>query len=237
MPRSFMQQPKPIRTVPINRGLLDLIRAKHEWHWKPTAEDLKRGFLGWHQRGYLPHFDAPGVTQFVTFQLSDSFPVRRHPEFEAILKEEDVAKRKKLELWLDRGYGKCWLRKPTIAKLTQGVLRELDGNSYKLQAWVIMPNHVHLVVDVWEVPLVKLIHYWKGKSSREANKLLGRRGPFWQEDYFDTLIRDGAHSKRAVRYTEQNPVKACLAKTPHDWQWSSAPHQDEYGRFAWQREQ
>ena len=58
------------------------------------------------------------------------------------------------------------------------------------------------------MPLVKLINGWKGKSSREANKLLRRRGAFWQEDYYDTLVRDEAHLKRAVRYTEQNPVKA-----------------------------
>jgi REP element-mobilizing transposase RayT len=94
-----------------------------------------------------------------------------------------------------------------------------------------VPNHVHLIVDVWDVPLAKLINDWKGKSSREANKLLGRRGPFWQEDYYDTLVRDEAHLKRAIRYTEQNPVKAFLVKTANDWLWSSARHRDEYGRF------
>ena len=60
--------------------MLELIRAKREWDWKPSIEELKKGFRGWHQRGYLPHFDAPGVTQFVTFQLEDSFPVTRRAE-------------------------------------------------------------------------------------------------------------------------------------------------------------
>lgn len=69
---------------------------------------IEKGFRGWHQRGYLPHFDAPGVTQFVTFQLHDSFPVTRRAEFEAILKEaDDSVKRRKLEAWLDRGHGEC----------------------------------------------------------------------------------------------------------------------------------
>ena len=81
---------KPIRrTLPKNVGLLELIRAKRERSWKPSIEELKKGFHGWHQRGYLPHFDAPGVTQFVTFQLHDSFPVTRRAEFEVILKEPD----------------------------------------------------------------------------------------------------------------------------------------------------
>ena len=100
-----------------------------------------------------------------------------------------------------------------------------------------MPNHIHLVVAVWDVPLAKLINNWKGKSSREANKLLARRGPFWQKDYFDTLIRDEAHLKRAIRYIEQNPVKALLAQTARDWPQSSAQHRDEYERLPWQRSQ
>ena len=102
-------------------------------------------------------------------------------------------------------------------------------------AWVIMPNHVHLVVDVWDVPLVKLINGWKGRASREANQRLGRRGAFWQEDYYDTLIHDEAHLKRALRYTEQNPVKVFLAKAARDWPWSSARHRDDHERLPWQR--
>ena len=169
-----MESPKPIRrTLPNNVGLLELIRTKREWHWKPSPEELKAGFRGWHQRGYLPHFDAPNVTQFVTFQLNDSFPVTQRAEFEAILKEpDDSVKRKKLEAWLDRGHGGCWLRRRDVAELVEKILLEADGLNYRMQAWVVMPNHVHLVVDVWEVPLVKLINGWKGKSSREANKLL-----------------------------------------------------------------
>jgi REP element-mobilizing transposase RayT len=103
-----------------------------------------------------------------------------------------------------------------------------------MQAWVIMPNHVHLVVDVWDVPLAKLINGWKGKSSREANKLLGRCGHLWQEDYFDTLIRDGDHLKKAIRYTEQNPVRAFLVKEAREWQFGSAHRRDEYARLPWQ---
>lgn len=232
-----MKSPKIIRPAPPkNIGLLELIRAKREANWKPSVEELKRGFRGWHQRGYLPHFDAPGVTQFVTFQLHDSFPVTQQVEFEAILKEaNDSAKRRKLEAWLDRGRGKCWLRRSDVAELMEKILLEPDGRDYQMQAWIIMPNHVHLVVDIWDLPLGKLINGWKGKSSREANKLFGLRGAFWQEDYFDTLIRDETHMKRAIRYTEQNPVKAFLAKAARDWHWSSARHRDEYEHLPWQR--
>ena len=97
-----MESPKPIRRrPPRNLGLLELIRSKRERDWRPSNEELKKGFRGWHQRGYLPHFDAPRVTQFVTFQLNDSFPAPRRAEWEAIVREPDnSAKRRKLEAWI-----------------------------------------------------------------------------------------------------------------------------------------
>jgi REP element-mobilizing transposase RayT len=232
-----MESSKAIRRAPPrNVGLLELIRAKREYNWKPSIAELKRGFRGWHQRGFLPHFDAPGVTQFVTFQLHDSFPVTRRAEWEVILQEpDDSAKRKKLEAWLDRGHGECWLGRPGVAQLVEQILIEADGRDYQMQAWAVMPNHVHVVVDVWEEPLTKLILNWKGKSSRLANLKLRRTGQFWQEDYYDTVIRDAAHLKRAIRYIEQNPAKAFLAKTAREWPWSSACRRDAYERLPWQR--
>lgn len=231
-----MESPKAIRRPPPrNPGLLELIRAKREWDWKPSVAELKQGFRGWHQRGFLPHFDAPDVTQFITFQLHDSFPVTRRAEFETILKDPDASvKRRKLEVWLDRGHGECWLQGRDVAELVEKTLLEADGRDYRMQAWVVMPNHVHLVVDVRDVPLVKLINGWKGKSARLANQLLHRSGKFWQEDYYDTVIRDDTQLKRALRYTEQNPVKAYLAKAARAWPWSSARHRDEYERLPWQ---
>ncbi len=67
------------------------------------------------------------------------------------------------------------------------------------------------------------------------SRVIGRTGVFWQEDYFDTLIRDEAPLKRAVCYTEQNPVKAYLTKAARDWPWSGARLRDEYERLPWQR--
>src|SRR5262249_28550446 len=149
-----------------------------------------------------------------------------------ILREgDDSIKRRKIEAWLDRGHGACWLRAPDVADAVEGVLLEADGTGFQLQAWVLMPNHVHLVVDVWAVPLSKLISRWKGKSSRLANLVLRRSGPFWQEDYYDTLIRDDEHLRKATLYTERNPMKAALVNDPRQWRWSSARRRDEYQRL------
>jgi REP element-mobilizing transposase RayT len=193
-------------------------------------------FLGWHERGYLPHFDAPNVTQFVTFMLHDAFPVTRRLEWEAFLKEPDESlRRRKLEAWLDRGHGECWLRRAELASIVEDTLHAHDGKTYRLQAWAVMPNHVHLVVDVWELPLAKLLHLWKGASARAVNLVLNRRGHFWEREYFDTLIRDAAQLGRAIRYTEANPVKAGLVRERKEWSWGSARLRDEYERLPWQR--
>jgi len=208
---------------PRNPGLLKLIEAKRKWHYHPDDSEAKRGFLGWHERGYLPHFDAPHVTQFVTFMLHNSFPVTRRPEWEGILNEPDESlRRRKLEAWLDRGHGECWLGQPAVASQVEDILRADHGKAYRLQAWVVMANHVHLVVDVWDMPLAKLLNLWKGRSARAANKILHRTGHFWEREYFDTLIRDASHLTRAIRYTENNPVKAGLAREPKDWSWQCA---------------
>jgi putative transposase len=221
---------------PHNPSLQKLIQAKREWHYRPTLEDLRLGFRGWYERGYLPHFDAPSVTQFVTFMLDDAFPVWRRQEWEPILKEPDQSvRRRKLEAWLDRGHGECWLRRPDVAGRVEDILREADGKTYRLQAWAIMPNHIHVVVDVWQTPLSTLIGQWKGRSAHDANRLLGRRGTFWQRESFDTLIRDSGHLARAIRYTEHNPLKAALVRDPKQWRWSSARWRDQYNRLPWQK--
>jgi REP element-mobilizing transposase RayT len=222
----------PRKTPPKNLGLLQLIRAKQEWHWKPSIEQRRSGFRGWHQRGYLPHFDAPNVTQMVTYMLADSFPVTRRPEWEPILREpEFTVKRRKLEEWLDRGHGKCWLRQSEVAATVENVILEGAGKDFQLEAWVIMPNHLHIVVHVWEVPLARLVSIWKGKSARLANAELRRSGAFWQEDYFDTLIGNEEHLRRAVHYTEANPARAAFVRDPREWRWGSARKRDVYGRL------
>lgn len=217
-------------TPPHNPGLHKLVEGKKAW-MEPLSDEAKaQGFLGWHQRGYLPHFDVPGVTQFVTLRLADALPASRRSEWEALVKLENLhERRKRLEEYLDRGLGECWLRQPVLAELAEGALRFFDGQRYKLEAWVVMPNHVHLVVQIWQTPLSVLSKSWKGFIAREANKIMRREGSFWEREYWDTLMEDDAQQRKAVNYTDYNPVKARLCREPKDWPWSSARFRDEYG--------
>jgi REP element-mobilizing transposase RayT len=140
--------------------------------------------------------------------------------------------RRQIEAWLDRGIGECWLRNAEIAALVETTLLAEHRADYELRAWTIMPNHVHIVVDIWEKPLAKLVRNWKGASASGGNKLLRRRGQFWQEDYWDTRIKDEKHLSKAVRYVENNPSKAKMVLDPKDWKWSSARRKDAYGKLA-----
>src|ERR1043165_2805424 len=98
--------------------LRELVAEKNKAHHPLTDEEKALGFPGWHERGYLPHCDYPGLVQLVTFRLADSMPASRRAEWEHLLKIEDVVeKRMQFESYLDRGVGKCCLRIAEIAQL------------------------------------------------------------------------------------------------------------------------
>ena len=224
---------RSVSCPPYNPGLQQLVDGKQAWA-KPLDDEAKAsGFLGWHQRGYLPHRDVPGLTQFVTCRLHDSFPLSRRAEWQALLRIEDNRQRRvKLEDYLDRGHGVCWLGRPDIGALTEGALRESNGQDYDLLAWVVMPNHIHVLVHIRATPLSALIKSWKGRIARESNKLLCRQGDFWEREYWDTYMRDEEQLVKARRYTERNPSKAGLVRQAKDWAWSSARFRDDYGRLV-----
>jgi REP element-mobilizing transposase RayT len=150
-----------------------------------------------------------------------------------LLKIEDGRKRRiDLEAYLDQGRGECHLRRADIAAMVEGSLRFRHDVQYDLRAWVIMPNHVHLLFLVRDVPMWQLMDAWKGYTAKEANKVLGRKGHFWQEGYWDTYMRDGEHESKTRRYIENNPTKAKLVASPKEWLWSSARFRDAYERLC-----
>jgi REP element-mobilizing transposase RayT len=208
--------------------LKQLIDAKRRWTEPLTPEEKANGFKGWYSSKNLPHFDSPGAQQYLTYRLADSLPAERRGEWEAFMAiEDDLEKQRKLERYLDLGCGACHLRNPQIADIVQANLWHHDGLKYRLLAWVVMPNHLHALIEVWRVPMGQIIQSWKGYTSKEANKILSRAGKFWEDDYFDRFIRDEDHLRRVVHYIENNPVKASLAKCSEAWPWSSARYRSK----------
>jgi REP element-mobilizing transposase RayT len=213
--------------------LHDLVAEKNRRHRPLTDEEKALGFLGWHERGYLPHCDFPGLVQFVTFRLVDSMPASRRGEWEHLLKiEDDREKRTNLEQYLDRGVGRCHLRDPRAAKIAEDAIVEFQNEHYELLAWCVMPNHVHVLVHVWNWPLAKMLQTWKSITAVKANRSLNRVGTFWQREYWETFMRNEEQERVAIRYIESNPLKAKLCQHPEAWPFSSARFRDQYRRLV-----
>ena len=185
---------------------------------------------GWHSRGYLPHVDVPGSIQFVTFRLADSMATSQIDQWKKDLKWhadldsgsiEAIALRKKIEQYLDTGHGACHLRDPRIAQLVQDALLHFDGQRYRMITWCVMPNHVHVLIEVIDATysLSAIIHSWKSFTATAANKMLGQSGSFWMEDYFDRFMRDDKHLASTLDYIDNNPVKAGLVQRADEWPW------------------
>jgi REP element-mobilizing transposase RayT len=187
----------------------------------------------WHSRGYLPHFVSSEVTQHVTFHLTDSLPQTALQRLEAELKtlpaeKRDAERRKRIDAWIDAGHGSCVLRNPGIAEMVQGSLLTFDSQRYRLLAWVVMPNHVHILfqpMNGWTV--AKIVAAWKKFTARKICDVRQDTAetpntPVWHREYWDRYIRDQTHLERTIAYIHENPVKARLAVTAALWRWSSA---------------
>ena len=179
-----------------------------------------REHRGWHVPHALPHFDSPEVLQAITFRLADALPrgVAKN------LKDETLAaRRRRVSAALDAGYGEYILRAPEFAEIVETALLHGLGIEYELFAWVVMPNHVHvLIAPIAGNRLADIVQAWKSWSAKAINTRRGASGIVWQREYFDQFIRDEQHFAAALAYIEENPVKAGLAAKPSDWRFGSA---------------
>lgn len=215
--------------LPRRSSLLpDFPLASRETSRVVTSVESPEPHHGWYSRGYLPHWDHPGMIQALNFRLADSLPASALERWKMELagkSENEMAAEicRRVEKYLDAGHGECWLRQPEIARLTENALLHFDGQRYRLLAWCVMPNHVHAMIGTREgFPLPDVLHSWKSFAAKRANRLLKRRGEFWHREYFDRFIRNAEHYTQAVAYIEENPVKAGLARVKAEWLWSSA---------------
>jgi REP element-mobilizing transposase RayT len=117
--------------------------------------------------------------------------------------------------------GPFHLRIPEIAGMVVDAIRFRDLRDYKLHSFVVMPNHAHLLITP-AIELCKVMQSLKRFTAREGNKILGLTGkPFWQDESFDRLVRNGTEFDKIADYIEMNPVTAGLAASPEEFRWSS----------------
>jgi putative transposase len=189
--------------------------------------------------GNLPHWFQPGVTYFITWRTDDSIPrdvldlwvrrrddwLRRHgidprgPRWRARL--DSLPERQQREFhstfsrefleYLDRGHGDCVLKRRDLADIVAKSLRHFEGQRYPLGDFVVMPNHVHLLVCLLGATDVEdQCHSWKKYTATQINQVLDRQGRFWHEESFDHLVRGPEQFDGFRRYIADNPTKAGL---------------------------
>lgn len=133
-----------------------------------------------------------------------------HPEpwADHVFKEYRKLFTDEIEEWLDRGIGECHLKNPSVREVVSSALLHFDGKRYELDCFVVMPNHVHLLLRPLEPhKLSDIVKTMKSFSAREVNKISGREGPLWQRDYYDRLIRSAKQFAWVRNYIERNPAK------------------------------
>ncbi len=176
---------------------------------------------------HLPHWRQEGCTYFVTLRLADSVPQdrllqwqtelrqwrRRHPEPHTPDQEKEYAEffADRFHRWLDEGRGECWLKRPELARVVEEALRFFDAQRYWLGHFVIMPNHVHVLVRPFgNHTLSEILHSWKSSTAKRINTLLERTGTVWQDESFDCIVRDEAALEKFSTYVQENPGRANL---------------------------
>lgn len=175
----------------------------------------------------LPHRQQQGCTAFTTFRLADSLPAAKLKRWER--ERQDFLEQHpkpwtdqlwrtykqrfpdRLESWLDEAQGSCVLRNSEVADLVETALRHFDGDRYILDEFVIMPNHVHVLVK--PLPghgLDGILHSWKSFTAKGINRIRGSKGQVWEHESFDHLVRSGEQLEKLRGYIRRNPEKAGL---------------------------
>lgn len=179
-------------------------------------------------RRHLPHWQQDGKTYFVTFRLADSLPssllhdwkaerdhwLKDHPKPWAPETEAEYHRlfSGTIDRWLDQGMGSCLLKNPAHATTVTHAFHHFDADRYTLHTFVVMPNHVHLLLSLQESSILSsVIASWKRFTATAINQVEGKSGAFWMSDHFDRLIRDWDHFIAVARYIRNNPRKASLA--------------------------
>ena len=187
------------------------------------------------KRRRLPHWQQAGVAYFITFRLGDSLPqsllrqwrderaiwLRWHPEPWLPAEQREYEERfiRRIQESLDVGIGACHLRRLDVRSEIEPCLLHFDGNRYDLDAFVLMPNHVHAIIALRDgYDLSTLLKGIKGVSANRCNKLIGSRGTFWMDESYDHIVCNTEELAAFRHYISENPNKAGLKPSEYSLQ-------------------
>jgi REP element-mobilizing transposase RayT len=165
----------------------------------------------------LPHWQPEDAAVFVTWRLHGT--EAHKPALVGLPPGKAFAE---FDRWLAHAAGPMWLSDSRVAERVVKTLEYCQDRleSYQLLAWVIMPNHVHILIEP-KTALPDSMRSVKTFSGRVCNQILGRSGPFWRHEFYDHWARNRDERARITDYIEMNPVSAGFVNRPEDWRWSS----------------
>ena len=183
--------------------------------------------------GRLPHWEVVGGRYFITIHTAGAIPTRGQAEIrrlsETIRKSStpNLQTQRKIfaamEQWLDTTPRHAWLQSPAIAKVVIDALRHYQQlGHWNLFDYVVMPNHVHLFLELGKRGLKATIEHWKRWVSRQCLPLLCNGAErFWQREWFDHWSRSDQQDDRISGYIRNNPEKAGLVANSMEWPYGS----------------
>jgi REP element-mobilizing transposase RayT len=197
-------------------------------------------------RRRLPHWQQIGKMYFVTWHLADSLPqdllqrwvdertiwLKLHPLPWKAATHIEYKERfgKVFDDWLDMGSGACVLKDAVCREILAQAFFHFDGVRYDLDAFVIMPNHVHILFRIADDQrLEDVLHSWKSYTANLINRLNQTRGTLWQAEYWDRLIRDEKHLRACREYIARNPSHAKLPEGAYTL-WMKSTNSEGIGR-------
>jgi putative transposase len=183
-------------------------------------------------RRNLPHIFPKGVAIFVTWRIRGSLPSAVVIEARTAAGLTNGERFARIDRFLDgSARGPLWLQNKRIAEDICATIERAAREPllhFMLHEYVVMPNHVHLLITP-RVDMKVIMQSLKGNTSHFANRILGRSGSFWQAEYYDHFCRSPEEFERIREYIARNPVKARLATKPEDWPWSSIARRKSTG--------
>ena len=103
------------------------------------------------------------------------------------------------------------------------IAREVRREGWHCQAFCLMPNHYHLILETTVQSLSRGLHRLNGDLAMSFNERYERWGHLFGDRFAAFVIRDDEHLQSAIEYVLNNPVRAGLCEHAEDWRWSG-PH-------------
>ena len=179
-------------------------------------------------RRNLPHIQPDDGLFAITYRIKGTLPKSilnfYNEEYEKVILRKDNTYQNLFfditDSYLDRGESHNLLVDKNIVDIVINSLKYYDKKYYKLIAYCIMSNHVHVIIDKQNYEKASLSAIFgsiKGYSAKLINSELRKSGHFWSTEIYDHLIKSETELEIQIKYVLNNPVNAGLVDNWKQW--------------------